>query len=228
MGSQFDLFLFYISWFLNPLRLDFLSPGGGPLWSPYGVPTWSLFLYYISWFFTPLRLDFLSPKSEPLWSPYGVHFDLSLLYLLIFHTPTARFFLPRRWTLVVPLWGPTFISFCFISAPRKKILDFDLQTVSAHFWPLYFFLLWWMDGWMADGWMDGWWMVGLKRFSDFTQIIFRWSSGDINMRKFGKSAKNFFYQKKIRLQVLKLGYFGKNKIKNPPTSSQEMGVFWKK
>ena len=147
----------------------------------------------------------------------GSHFDLSLLYLLIFHTPTARFFLPRRWTLVVPLWGPTFISFCFISAPRKKILDFDLQTVSAHFWPLYFFTV--MDGWMADGWMDGWWMVGLKRFADFTQIILKWSSGDINMRKFGKSAKNFFYQKNPTTTFKKGRFFELN-------SAWVIGVFF--
>ena len=48
-----------------------------------------------------------------------------------------------------PLWGPPFISFCFISVPSRCFVDFNLLAVSAHFWPLYFFIprrwtiLWW-------------------------------------------------------------------------------------
>ena len=47
-----------------------------------------------------------------------------------------------------------------------------------------------------------------KRLSDFTQNFFRWSSGDINMRKFGKSAK-------------------KKKLweKNPTSTSKKWGFF---
>ena len=52
--------------------------------------------------------------------------------------------------------------------------------------------------------VDGGWS-SKKKFSDFAQIYFRWSSGDINVRKFGKSAKNFFYRKKIQLQLSKSG-----------------------
>ena len=52
---------------------------------------------------------------------------------------------------------------------------------------------------------DGWWIIE-KKVLDFAQKIFRSTSGDINMRKFGKSAKNF-YRKKIQLQLSKSGGF---------------------
>ena len=65
--------------------------------------------------------------------------------------------------------------------------------------PIFFYVT---DGWMGDGWvMDGWVMGdggdgGSKKCSRISLIFFRWSSGDINVRKFGKSAKNFFIVKK--------------------------------
>ena len=46
-----------------------------------------------------------------------------------------------------------------------------------------------------------------KNVLGFCSNFFRWSSGDINVRKFGKSAKNFFYRKKIQLQLSKSGGF---------------------
>ena len=56
---------------------------------------------------------------------------------------------------------------------------------------------------MVDG-GGGW---SKKKFSDFAQIFFRRSSGDMNVQKFGKSSKNFFYRKKIQLQLSKSGGF---------------------
>ena len=94
--------------------------------------------------------------------------------------------------------------FLLYFSPRKCFFDFNLLAVSAHFWPQYFFNL--TDGWMGDGWwvMDGW---VPKMFFDFAQNFFRWSSGDINVRKFGTSAKKFLYRKKIQLQFSKIGGF---------------------
>ena len=51
-------------------------------------------------------LNFLPPGrvDQRMWSPYGVPtWSLSVLYLLIFQPSTAGFFIPRRWTLVVPM-----------------------------------------------------------------------------------------------------------------------------
>ena len=100
--------------------------------------------------------------------------------------------------------------FLLYFSPRKSFFDFNLQAVSAHFWPQYFFNL--TDGWMGDGWWvmgDGWVMDGWvpKMFFDFTQNFFRWSSDDINVRKFRTSAKKFLYRKKIQLQFSKIGGF---------------------
>ena len=121
-------------------------------------------------------------------------------YIFSISLPTVgNDFILRRWTIFSgPLWGPNLISFYLISWGKTSFLDFNLQTVSAHFWPLHFLNV--TDG----GWMDGW---VPKMFSDFAHIFFRWSSGDINVGKFGKSAKNFFYQKKILLQLPKSGGF---------------------
>ena len=56
---------------------------------------------------------------------------------------------------------------------------------------------------MGDGWMDGWMGDGFQKGSRI---------GDINVRKFGKSAKNFLYRKKIQLQLSKsAGFFGRKK-----------------
>ena len=71
--------------------------------------------------------------------------------------------------------------------------------------PPFRFLLWRTDG-------GGWWMVVVvvdsrKKGSRILLKILSWSSGDINVRKFGKSAKNFFYRKKIQLQLSKSGGF---------------------
>ena len=55
---------------------------------------------------------------------------------------------------------------------------------------------------VVDG--GGW---SKKKFSDFAQNLFRRGSGDINVRKFGKSAKTFFIGKKIQLQLSKSGGF---------------------
>ena len=63
---------------------------------------------------------------------------------------------------------------------------------------------WW---WMV---VDGGWVP--KRFSDFAQNLFRWSLGDINVRKFGKSVKNFFYREKNPTSIFKKwGYFCRKK-----------------
>ena len=96
----------------------------------------------------------------------------------------VNIFIPRRWT------GPPLISFCFISAPSRCFSDLNLEAVSAHFWSLYFFNV-----------TDGWWM-GPKMLSDFASKVFRWTSGNINVRKFGKSAINFFLSE---LQLSKSG-----------------------
>ena len=96
--------------------------------------------------------------------------------------------------------------FLLYFSPRKCFFDFNLLAVSAHFWPQYFFNL--TDGWMGDGWWvmgDGW--VGPKNVLRFRSKFFRWSSGDINVRKFGTSAKKFLYRKKIQLQFSKIGGF---------------------
>ena len=79
---------------------------------------------------------------------------------------------------------------------------------------------WVMDGWvMGDGWVP-------KMFSDFAQILFRWSSVNINVRKFGKSAKNFFYRKKIQLQLSKSwGFLIKFRMGNR-RFFWKFGVFW--
>ena len=106
-----------------------------------------------------------------------------------------------------PLWGPIWFSLCFISHPRRSFLISFFELVIVLFWPLIFFNV--TDGgcwWMVDG---GAWVP--KRCSDFAQNFVRWSSQHINLLYFGKSAKNFFCRKKIRLQVSKLG----KKIKNP-------------
>ena len=115
---------------------------------------------------------------------------------------TSIFFYPPEvdHPLVVPYGVPLWSLSVLYQPPSRCFFDFNLQAVSAHFWPLYFFIVVMGD----DGWMDGW---VPKMFSDFAQIFFRWSSGDINVRKFGKSAKNFFYRKKIQLQLSKSGDF---------------------
>ena len=104
-----------------------------------------------------------------------------------------------------PLWGPIWVSLCFISHPRRSFLDFNFELVIVLFWHLKFFIV-------TDGgrWTDGGWVP--KRFSDFSQNFFRWSSQHITLPYFGKSAKNFFYRKKIRLQVSKSGVFSGKKI----------------
>ena len=51
------------------------------------------------------------------------------------------------------LWGPIWVSFFFISYPKWSFLTFNLQAVSAHFWPPRFFILTDGMGWM--GWTDG-------------------------------------------------------------------------
>ena len=156
-----------------------------------------------------------------------------------------------------PLWGPIWVSLCFISSPRKSFFDFNFGPVIVLFWLLKFFIprggiqrsdpLWgpiWVslcfifllekkffdfifctrnrpfltpENLYCDGRMvvdGGWWMVDgwvPKRFSDFAQNFVRWSSQHINLLYFGKSAKNFFYRKKIRLQVSKSGVFSEKK-----------------
>ena len=55
--------------------------------------------------------------------------------------------------------------------------------------------------------VDGGWWWSTKKFSDFAQNFFIISSEKLKFRNFGKSAKNFFYRKKIRLQVSKSGVF---------------------
>ena len=50
-----------------------------------------------------------------------------------------------------------------------------------------------------------------KMFSDFAEIFFIISSEKIKFANFGKSAKNFFNRKKIRLQVSKSGVFCEKK-----------------
>ena len=58
--------------------------------------------------------------------------------------------------------------------------------------------------------VDGGWSK--KKFSDFAQNLCRRSSGDINVRKFGKSAKNFFYREKNPTSTFKKwGFFGRKK-----------------
>ena len=46
-----------------------------------------------------------------------------------------------------------------------------------------------------------------KLFSDFLDFFWKYSLGEKNVEYFGKSEKNFFYWKKIRLQVSKWGVF---------------------
>ena len=93
------------------------------------------------------------------------------------------------------------------------------------------YLLWrTVDG----GW---WWMVVVdgggwskKKFFDFAQNLFRWSLGDINVRKFGKSVKNFFYREKNPTSIFKKwGYFCRKKgspISLKFNSGWVIGVFF--
>ena len=127
----------------------------------------------------------------------GSHFDLSLLYLLIFHTPTARFFLPRRWTLVVPLWGPTFISFCFISAPRKKILD--AGGICSFLTPIFFYCDGWMDGWLMDG--------GSKKVLGFYSNYFQMKFRRYKYMEIWKICEKLFIRKKSNFNFQKGGVF---------------------
>ena len=57
--------------------------------------------------------------------------------------------------------------------------------------------------------VDGGWVP--KRFSDFPQILFIVSLNKIKMSYFRNFAKNFFYRKKIQLQVSKSGVFCEKK-----------------
>ena len=111
---------------------------------------------------------------------------------------------------MVPLWSPNLISFCFISPLENVFLTSIYRLYLLIFDLSIFFNL--TDGWMGDGWWvmgDGWVMDGWvpKMFFDFTQNFFRWSSDDINVRKFRTSAKKFLYRKKIQLQFSKIGGF---------------------
>ena len=149
----------------------------------------SLFLFYIPPRWTFLGFN-LQAVSAHFWPQY--------------------FLIPRRWTLVFP-YGVTIWSLSALLWRwwwyRKSFLDFILGAVSALFWPLFFLIV--TDGWWVMMGDDGWWWVMMgdgwskKKFSDFAQNFFRWSLGDINVRKFGKSAKNFFYRKKIQLHLSK-------------------------
>ena len=84
---------------------------------------------------------------------------------------------------------------------------------------------WWMVyGAGGGGRGGGWWMmmivvvvvvVVVDGFQKGSQILLKIlsheSSQHINLLYFGKSAKNFFYRKKIRLQVSKSGVFSGKK-----------------
>ena len=111
---------------------------------------------------------------------------------------------------MVPLWSPNLISFCFIS-PLENVFLTSIYWRYLLIFDLSIFLIWRTDGWvMGDGWwvMDGW---VPKMFFDFAQNFFRWSSGDINVRKFGTSAKKFLYRKKSNFNFQKLGVFWSKK-----------------
>ena len=63
---------------------------------------------------------------------------------------------------------------------------------------------------------DGRWMVVVdggrskKKFSDFAQNFFRWSSGDINVPPFRFLWRHVFKWKKIRFEVRNFGNFSSN------------------
>ena len=70
------------------------------------------------------------------------------------------------------------------------------------------------DGrWMVDG--GGW---SKKKFSDFAQNFFRWSSGDINVPPFRFLWRHVFKWKKIRFEVRNFWNFS-------PNSPWVIGVF---
>ena len=39
-----------------------------------------------------------------------------------------------------PLWGPIWVSFCFISSPWKSFFNFNFEVVIVLFWPLKLFI----------------------------------------------------------------------------------------
>ena len=141
---------------------------------------------------------------------------------------TPGIFIPRRWTLVVPLcpMGSQFDLFLSYILPKENFFGFQFAGVSFHFWPPKFTYI--------DGWTDGR-MVGqakskkimyLQNFSRTIRYFFlvvSWpprrvlmtfsekNSKKIKISKFVKKFRttfffqrffSFFYQKKYISQKL--------------------------
>ena len=115
------------------------------------------------------------------------------------------YFIPLSGPFLVVPYGVPIWSLSVIYLPLEKFFGFHFRAGNRPFLTPEIFNCdgwwWWM---VVDGGGGGW---SKKKFSDFAQNFFRWSSGDINLWKFGKSAKNFFYRKKIQLQFSKSGGF---------------------
>ena len=140
------------------------------------------------------QLDLLEKKL--------VHSPGSYLYLLsaIFIPRRIYIYPQRRDHLQMVPYGVPIWSLSVLFSPNGTFFWFQFRDGNRPFLTRKIF---YCDGRMVDG--GGGWVP--KRFFDFAQNFFRWSSQHINLPYFGKSAKNFFYRKKIRLQVSKSGVF---------------------
>ena len=104
-----------------------------------GKKNFPLVLYQLQILYPPKR-------DHPLGDPLAVLFEyLFVLYSDFFFPSTEkRFYSPEGSYWNAPLWGPIWVSFSFISNPKKSFLTFNLHEVSAHFWY-----------WRMEGTIDG-------------------------------------------------------------------------
>ena len=110
---------------------------------------------------------------------------------------------------VVVEWTKEVLWFCWFGKVATSLFLTGKNPILLEFWfkiqigsrPFFFMKCFLCDGRMVVV------VVVDKKVLWFCSKFFRWSSVYINVRKFGKSAKNFFPRKKIQLQLSKNGFF---------------------
>ena len=155
-----------------------------------GTKNFLLVLYQLQILYPPKR-------DHPLGDPLAVLFEyLFVLYSDFFFLLRKKGFIPRRgsyWN--APLWGPIWVSFSFISNPKKSFLTFNLHEVSAHFW------YWRMEGTIDGGRVGPFFFFAhiLKTIWYFFLIVSgslkRWFSTYFGIFS-EKKTKCYFFQKK--------------------------------
>ena len=113
----------------------------------------------------------LSPVagSSGWWSRMGSQFDLFLFYC----SPLEKFFDFKNTIFRRPFLTP-------------RIFYCDGRWMGSFAWPTTWPTMWptaWPTAWPTE-WPTAWPTVSKKKFSDFAQNFFRWSSGDINLPLF--------------------------------------------